>query len=103
MDVISPEDLITYESLVQEATCEYRDLVHSKQWEPSTSTEKSQYQPSLPKAYTVTIEHSFNEALDQVDSRIRRSGNGSGSGEDSYVKSNMTCRNYGKKGHIQRY
>ena len=27
MDVISQEDLITYESLVQEATHEYRDLV----------------------------------------------------------------------------
>ena len=30
MDVISQEDLITYESLVQEATQEYRDLVDSK-------------------------------------------------------------------------
>ena len=30
MDVISQEDLITYESLVQEATREYRDLADSK-------------------------------------------------------------------------
>ena len=30
MDVISQEDLITYESFVQEATREYRDLVDSK-------------------------------------------------------------------------
>ena len=30
MDVISQEDLITYESLVHEATQEYRDLVDSK-------------------------------------------------------------------------
>ena len=36
MDVISQEDLITYESLVQEATQEYRDLVDSKWWEPDT-------------------------------------------------------------------
>ena len=50
MDVISQEDLITYESLVQEATQEYRDLVDSKRWEPATSKEKSQDQPSLPKA-----------------------------------------------------
>ena len=32
MDVISQEDLITYESLVQEATREYRDLVDSNRW-----------------------------------------------------------------------
>ena len=36
MDVISQEDLITYESLVQEATQEYCDLVDSKRWEPAT-------------------------------------------------------------------
>ena len=56
MNVISQEDLITYEYLVQEATREYRDLVYSKRWESATSKEKSQYQPSLPKAYTVEIE-----------------------------------------------
>ena len=37
MDVISQEDLITYESLVQKSTCEYRDLVDPKRWEPATS------------------------------------------------------------------
>ena len=41
MDAISQEDTITYESLVQEATQEYRDLVDSKWWEPATSKEKS--------------------------------------------------------------
>ena len=55
-DVLSQENLITYESLVQEATREYRDLVDSKRWEPATSKEKSQDQPSIPKAYTVAIE-----------------------------------------------
>ena len=42
MDVISQEDLITYESLVQEATRQYHDLVDSKWWEPAISKEKSQ-------------------------------------------------------------
>ena len=37
MDVISQEDLITCESLVQEATLEYRDLVDSKRWELAIS------------------------------------------------------------------
>ena len=55
MNALSQEDLITYESLVQEATREYRDLVDSKRWEPATSKEKSQDQHSLPKAYTVAI------------------------------------------------
>ena len=73
MDVLSQEDLITYESLVQEATQEYRDLVDSKRWETAASKEKSQDQPSLPKAYTVAIEQSINKALKQVDFRIRRS------------------------------
>ena len=50
MDVLSKEDLITYESLVKEATQEYRDLVDSKRWEPDTRKEKSQDQTSLPKA-----------------------------------------------------
>ena len=45
MDFLSQEDLITYESLVQEATQEYRDLVYSKRWEPATSKENSQDQP----------------------------------------------------------
>ena len=49
MYVISQEDLITCEYLVQEATREYRDIVDSKRWEPATSKEKSQDQPSLPK------------------------------------------------------
>ena len=50
MDVLSQEDLITYESLVQEALLEYRDLVDSKRWELATSKVKYQDQPSLPKA-----------------------------------------------------
>ena len=37
MDVLSQEDLITYELLVQEVTREYRNLVDSKCWEPATS------------------------------------------------------------------
>ena len=102
MDVLSEEDLITYESLVQEATREYRDLVDSKRWEPATSKEKSQDQPSLPKAYTVAIWHSINKALKQVDFNILRSGNGGGSGKRSSARSDITCHKCNKKGHIQK-
>ena len=87
MDVLSQEDLITYESLVQEATREYRDLLDSKRWEPATNKEKSQDQPSLQKAYNVAIEQSINKALKQVDFKSRRSVNGSGSGKGSFAKS----------------
>ena len=86
MDVISQEDLINYESLIQEATQEYRNLVDSKRWEPDISEKKYQDQPSLPKAYNVAIEHSINKALEQVDFKRRRSGNGSGSGRGSSAK-----------------
>ena len=79
MDVLSQECIITYESLVQEAKREYRNLVDSKRWKPATSQEKSQYQPSLPKAYTMAIEQSINKAFKQVDFKIRRSLNDSGS------------------------
>ena len=102
MDVLSQEDLITYESLVQEATREYHDLVDSKRWEPATSKKKSPDQPSLPKAYTVAIEQSINKALKQVNFKSGRSGNGSGSGKGSFAKSDGKCHKCGKKGHIQK-
>ena len=55
MGVISQEELITYEFLVQEAMREYRDFVNSKQRELTIILKKSQDQPSLPKSYTVVI------------------------------------------------
>ena len=102
IDFISQEQLMTYESLVQEATREYRDLADSKRWKPTTSKEKSQDQPSLPKAYTVAIEQSIKKALKQVDFKIHCSGNGSGSGKGSSASSDITCHKFGKKGHIQK-
>ena len=36
INIVSPEELITYESLAQQAMCEYRDLVYSKRWEPAS-------------------------------------------------------------------
>ena len=102
MDVISQEDLIIYESLIQEATREYHNLVDSKQWELATSKEKSQDQPSLPKAYTVFIEQSINKALKQVYFKSRRSGNGIGSGRGSSARSDITCNKCGKRGHIHK-
>ena len=102
MDVISQEDLITYDSLVQEAWRGYRDIVGSKRWEPATSSEKSQDQPSLPKSRTVVIEQSINQALNQVDFNSRRSVNVSGSGKGSSARSDITCHKCDKKGHMQK-
>ena len=48
------------------------------------------------------IGKSFNKALKQVDSRIRRSGNGSGSGGGSYARSNVIFHKCGKKVHFQK-
>ena len=102
MYVISQEDLITYKSLAQESTWEYRDLVDSKRWEPATSKEKSQDQPSLPKAYHVVIEQSINKAFKQVDLKSRQSGNGSGSRSGSSARLDITCHKCSKKVHIQK-
>ena len=74
----------------------------SRRWEPAASKEKSQDQPSLSKAYTVAIEQSINKALNQVDFNSRRSGNSSGSERGSSARSDITCHECGKKGHIQK-
>ena len=103
MDVISQEELITYDSLVQESTQEYRDLVDSKRWEPATRKVESQEKNSLTKSYTVAIEQSINEALKQVDFKIPRSGNCSGYGGGSSARSDMACHKCGKKGHLKKY
>ena len=95
MDVISQEDIINYESLVHEATWEYRNIVDSKRWKPPTSKENYQDQPSIPKSFTVAIEKSFNKDLKQVDFKCRRSGNGSGSGKGSSASSDITCHKCG--------
>ena len=46
-----PKDIIYCVSLVQEAMCEYRNIVTSKQWEPTYIKEKSQYEP-LPLIFS---------------------------------------------------
>ena len=78
------------------------NLVYANWWEPATSKEKSQDQPSLPKAYTVAIEQTIKKALKQVDFKGRRSGNVNGSGRGSFSRSDKTCHRCGKKGHIQK-
>ena len=74
----------------------------SEQWEPATRKEKSQDQPSLPKAYNVVIENLINKALKKVYFRIRRNRNSSGSGRGSSTRSDITFYKCGKKGHIKK-
>ena len=74
----------------------------SKRWEPATSKEKSQYQPSIPKAYIVAIKQSINKVLKQVDFKSRHSVNGSGSVKGSSVRSYISCHKCGKKGPIKK-
>ena len=66
-----------------------------------TSKENSQYQPSLPKEYTVVIKQTINKALMQVDFKSRPSGDGIGSGRGSYARSDINCHKCVKKDHIQ--
>ena len=83
MDVISTEDIITYVSLVKEAMHENRNLVDSKWWEPATNKNISKCQSLLHRVYTVAIDQSINKTLYQFHFNNCRSGNCSGSGEES--------------------
>ena len=67
MDFISPEDIITYNSIVKEGTREYHNLVYSEQQEPHTIKDNYQDPPSLTKACSLVIGQSANKALKQVD------------------------------------
>ena len=40
-DVMQPDEIISYGSLVQEAMREYHNIVDSKQWEPNDREKKS--------------------------------------------------------------
>ena len=48
MDVIPQEKFITYESLVQEATYEYHEIVDLKRWKTNTVKYQSQEQLLIP-------------------------------------------------------
>ena len=50
----------------------------------------------------MTIEQSINKALKQVDFKSRRSGNGSGSGKETFARSDGKCHKCGKNSHIQK-
>ena len=86
MDIISPEELISYESLVQDSKLLYWYPVSSNRWEPVKSKDKFQDQPSLPKSHNLAIDHLVNKNLKQVDFKSHRSGNGSGYGGGPSVK-----------------
>ena len=51
----------------------------------------------------MAIDQLVNKALKKVDFKSRHSVNGSGSGGDSFVKSDMTCHKCDKKVHIKKY
>ena len=51
----------------------------------------------------MAIDQSINKDLKQVDFKSFHSGNGSGSGRGSSVRSDMTCHNCGKKGSISDF
>ena len=74
MDVISLEDIITYESLVQDYMREYRNIVDSNQWKPTDSKENYQDEPLLLKTSTVSIEDPFNKTIEKMYFKIRHNG-----------------------------
>ena len=49
-NIMKPDDIINYDSLVQEDMREYRVIFESNQWEPTDSKKKYKYEPLLLKA-----------------------------------------------------
>ena len=103
VDVIKPEERINYEYLVKEAINKYRNIFNSNWWEISEGNDKSQENPSPPKAHTGEIEQSSNKDLEQVYFIRNIAGNGNEHGGGSSPSSEMTGHKCDKKGHIQRY
>ena len=90
MDVISLEDIITYESLVQDYMHEYHNIVDSNQWKPTDSKEIYQDGPLLLKASTVTIEDPVNKTVEKIYFKIRYNGKYNRYVVRSYTKSFAT-------------
>ena len=65
--------------------------------------DKSQEHPSITNLYNLAIENLVNKYLKKIGFESLCSGNGNGSGEGSFIKSNSICHKFGKIGHLQRY
>ena len=90
VDVIKHEERINYEYLVKEAINKYRNIFNSNWWEIYEGNDKSQENPSPPKAHTGEIEHSANKALEQVYFIRNIAGNGNEHGGGSSIRSFLT-------------
>lgn len=101
LDTTYPEEIITYETIVQYDPHEYYDHVNYKLQKYTSGKENFQEQNSLLKAYTVAVYNLVSKAFRKVDFKSFLSGNGNiyngGYSDRSYV----IFKNYGKKGHIQ--
>ena len=101
-DVVRPDEIITYWSLVQQYMREYRNIVDSERWEPTGSKKKFQDEPLLLKYFTVTIEDSVNKTVKKVYCKIRHNGKDDNSVSGLSTNSVVACHKFGKKGYIKK-
>ena len=101
-DVMQTDDIITYGSLVQESFQEYSNIFESKWWEPTDIENISKDEYLLLTASTVAIEFPVNKTVEKVYRKICHKGKDNKSGVGSSTKSDVTCHNCGKKGHLKR-
>ena len=94
--------IITYGFLVQEYLREYSNVINSKRWETTDIKKSSKDESLLLTAFTVEIESPFNKTVEKFYCKIRHKGKDNKSGVGSSTKSNVTCRNCGKRGHLKR-
>ena len=101
-DVIKTDDIITYGFLFQESLREYSNIVNSKRWEPTDIKKISKDESLLLTASTMAIESPVNKTADKFYCKICHKGKDNKSGVGSSTKSDVTCHNCDKRGHLKR-
>ena len=81
---------------------EYSSIVNSKRWEPTDIKKISKDVALLLTASTVEIESPVNKTVEKFYCKIRHKRKDNKYGVGSSTKSDVTCHNCGKKGHLKR-
>ena len=101
-EIMQTDDIITYGFLAQEYLWEYSNIVKSNRWEPTDIKNISKDESLLLTDSTKAIKSPVNKTVEKVYCKIRHKEKDNKSGVGWYNKSNVTCHNCGKKGHLKK-
>ena len=100
-DVMQTDYIITYGFLIQEYLQEYSNMVNSKRWEPTYIKKIYKDESLLLTDSTMAIESPVNKTVEKVYCTSRHKGKENKSRLGSSTKSDVTCQNCRKKGHLK--